>query len=252
MTRPIVTLTTHLAEHASEFFAHHPNIDPEPHIRSRSSDEYYGDWGLLAFLAYANRQEEPDGYILRYKKGDCEVSLPAGRAVAFDYQAGFFTLLSSSLPLDPLPFDEMMHLGQNIADSFDKAGWKRVKYYPNITQEEFGSRSLGGKFEFLGEWVPCNEAPFYVLITLKNFNSLPTAPMIPPVPGRALPDDYPDRYIIEVSFSSKGSAILDEGVALRDARRLAVNGDKDKELTLKDWIDDPNWRPPGWQGKYIK
>jgi hypothetical protein len=252
MPRPIITLTTHFAQHASDFFARNPHIDPGPNVRSEASGKYYMDWGLLAFVAHASRTDEPDGYILRYKNGDCEVILPAGRAVSFSHHAGFFNSLTSTLPLEPLPYDKMMALAQEIAASFDKAGWKRRKYDESIRQETFGSRSGGSKLEILGQWVLCSDESLYVEILLKNLNSLPTAPMVPLVPGRRLPDDFPDRYIIQVDFGSKGLDLDNEMVALRDARRIAVHGDEDKTLTLKDWLDDPNWRPPGWNGKFIK
>ncbi|WP_454815492.1 hypothetical protein [Labrys neptuniae] len=47
-------------------------------------------------------------------------------------------------------------------------------------------------------------------------------------------------------------AFYDEAIALRDARRLAVNGDTDKPLTFKLWVDEPDWRPKDWQGQFIK
>lgn len=252
MPRPIVTVTAHLTEHASEFFADNPHIDSLPHIKSEASGEYYADTNLIAFVAHASRADEPDGYVLRYQDGDCEVTLPAGRAVAFDYQAGFFTLLTSTLPLEPLSFDEVMALAKDIGASFEQAGWERTKYKDNITQERFGEYTLGGKLEILGEWVPCNDPLFYTAILIKSFNSLPSGPSIPPVPGRPLPDDYPDRYIIQVDMGTKGLAFDNEVTALRDARRVAVHGDKSEALTLKDWLDDPDWRPEGWRGKHIE
>lgn len=256
MPEPIVTVTTHLAQHASEFFEQNPQIDQETYIRVDGTGGYFDDWGIFDFLAHASRPSEPQGYVLRYKDGDCEISLPAGRAVAFDYQAGFFTLLTSTLPLEPLPFDEIMVLAKEIGDSFERAGWSRIKYKDGITQERFGAYSLGGKLETLGRWAPCDNPALYADIIVKSFNNLPAGPDIPPAPGRKLPDDYPDRYIIQVDIGPKtdaeGGALDDEAYALRDARRLAVNGDKSKELTLKNWIDDPDWRPEGWRGKHIE
>ncbi|MCO6391659.1 hypothetical protein GTW25_11515 [Aliihoeflea aestuarii] len=252
MARPIITITTHIAQHTSTFFAENPQIDPQPHIRSEASGAYYSDVNLISFVAHAGRQNEPEGYALRYRKGDCDVSLPTGRAIALDYTAGFFKYLTSTLPLDPLSFDNVMELAQEIADSFDAAGWKRSRYNPEISQETFGERSVGGRFEILGQWVLCNEDPFYAAIKVQDFNSLPTAPMVPLVPGRSPSDDQPDRYLIEVQFGVKGLSLDNELTELRDARRLAVNGDKTTALTLNDWMDDPSWRPDGWQGKFVK
>lgn len=252
MPRPIIALNAFLTEQASEFFSSNKQIDAQEQIQSKASGEYYEDWSLLSFVAHASREDEPDGYILRYKKGSCDVSLPAGRAVVMQHQAGFFYLLSSTLPLDPLPFKEIMVTARQVADSFDKAGWKRTVDTPVIKQETFGDLSLGGKFEYFGEWLPCNDEALRVSILLKSYNTLPPGPSIPPVPGRSLPADYPDRYIIEVVFDSLNSEVDNEATKLRDARRLAVNGDKNKPLTLKLWTDEPAWRPEGWQGKFIK
>ncbi|EJM98751.1 hypothetical protein [Phyllobacterium sp. YR531] len=250
VARPTVTLETHLADSAKDFFARN-NIDPEPRTKT-DSGELYEDWGILAFTAFAGRPEDPEGYILKYKAGDCTATLPAGRYVQVDHEAGFFTTISSTLPLDPVSFEDVMVLSRQIGDGFDKAGWKRTQYKPDIKQETFGESSLGSKFEYFGKWMLCNDPNLRVSIQIKYYNTLPSGPSIPPVPGSPLPKDYPDRYVIEVMFDSPGSDIEDEATELRDARRVAVGGDKDKPSTLKSWIDDPAWRPEGWQGKIIK
>ncbi|MDO5642423.1 MAG: hypothetical protein Q4G26_08590 [Paracoccus sp. (in: a-proteobacteria)] len=206
---------------------------------------------MFDFLARANRAEDPGGYILRYKDGACDLSLPAGRAVAIDHNAGFFTLLTSTLPMTPLSFDEVMDLSNAIARKFEQAGWPRISHN-TIEQDGFGAYSLGGKLEISGEWRPCDDPNLYASVIVKYFNSLPSGPHIPPVPGNVLPDDYPDRYLIQVDIGIDDKSLYDEVIALRDARRIAENGSKDAALSLKDWIDDPDWHPQGWRGRFIK
>ncbi|MBI0019975.1 hypothetical protein H3S90_02600 [Bartonella sp. W8097] len=51
---------------------------------------------------------------------------------------------------------------------------------------------------------------------------------------------------------SVDSEVYKELSDLSDARRIAVNHDNDKPIPLQLWLDAPDWRPEGWQGKWIK
>jgi hypothetical protein len=250
VARPIVTVETHLVDNARDFFARN-EIDPASKTKMESGKPY-SDTGILAFTAFASRPDDPEGYVFRYKSVDCEMTLPAGRYVQIDHRAGFFTVMSSTLPLEPVSFEEIMALSRQIGGGFDTAGWKRIRYKADLNQETFGENSLGGKFEYFGTWQLCNDPAFTASIKIMYYNSLPSAPSIPPVAGKPLPKDRPDRYLVEVMFDSPDTDILNEAIRLRDARRIAVNGDKDKPLTLELWVNEPDWRPEGWQGRFIK
>lgn len=248
--RPIIMVTAQLGQAAGQFFAANPTIDPKPHLGQAGAE--LPDMGFMFLHAFADRPAEPDGYILRYEKGDCAVSLPAGRDVFFGQTAGFLTNFAATLPREPLSFDQMMALAQEIAARFDKAGWKRLNYNAAIVAENFGKNGPNKTQEKLGEWVPCNEAGLVVAIALVNHSDVRPGMMEPAALTAQRPADAPPHYVVEVRFMDSDMALYDEAIALRDARRLAVNGDTDKPLTFKLWVDEPDWRPKDWQGQFIK
>lgn len=248
--RPIITLTTRLGQAAGQFFAANPTIDPKPHLGQAGSE--LPDMGFLFLHAFADRPAEPDGYILRYERGDCAVSLPAGRDLFFGQTAGFLTNFATTLPREPLSFDQTMALAQEIAAKIDKEGWKRLNYNATMTAENFGKNGPNKTQEKLGEWVPCNEAGLVAAIALVNHNDVRPGMMEPAALIARRPADAPPRYVVEVRFMDSDMVLYDEAIALRDARRLAVNGDTDKPPTFKLWVDEPGWRPKDWQGQFIK
>lgn len=249
MAGPLVNMQMHLAESARAFFEQN-GIEATGHLYA--GDAPHSDTGIVSFEAFASRADDPSGYVLTYRGDHCHVALPPGRLIIMAHEAGFLKDASSTLPLDPLAFEDVMTLARQIGESFDGAGWKRVQYDSGIRQDTFGDSSLGGKFEYLGLWVPCNDERLRTYIKIKFYNSLPPGPSIPPVPGTPLPDDYPDRYIIEVLFRGNGLVLDDELTRLRNARRLAVNGNENEALTLKLWYDSPDWRPEGWKGEFVE
>jgi len=87
-----------------------------------------------------------------------------------------------------------------------------------------------------------------LVIAMKNFNRMATTsfttPLTVPTPRNAKPE-----YLIDADVRLESGARF-ELSKLRVARNLAVNGDRDKDLPLKVWFDDPDWRPADWQGKW--
>jgi len=85
---------------------------------------------------------------------------------------------------------------------------------------------------------------------MENFNRMATTSfttlLAKPTPRNARPE-----YLIDADFSLE-SEVTSELSALKRARNLAVNGDREKPLPLKLWFDDPDWRPADWQGKWLK
>ncbi len=241
--RELVTISTHLYQNMVDFLDHNQT---EQHKEPNT-----GDWGILAFQAFASRPEDPLGYVLRYDNSTCQTELPAGRYIQIGYQGLYFDSISSTLPLEPTSFEEIVPMAEAIYQSLVKAGWQTKRYKPKVTQQSIAEYLGGLPRHFYADLYGCGHEKFQAYITIKHYNSLPSGPSIPPVAGKPLPADYPDRYIITVGFLTR-SPVDDELYALRDARREAVAGDKRKNIGLQIWLDDPYWKPEGWQGEFIK
>lgn len=239
-------LTFRLGMSARDFFRENGR-DPAPHVRPETPDD-----GIFAFTAPAAGSDTPGGFALGYSDGGCQATLPAGRYVQFDHDAGFLINGSATLPLETLPFDGAMRLAREIADGFDAAGWARKRYdLDRITEEGFGAASVGERFEYAGVWALCDRPDLSASLTIKDVDSLPTAPMVPLVPGRPDEPQEDARYILQVLFQMDEFDLSDEASALRDARRRAVAGSELDPVPLRLWLDDPAWRPEGWTGSWI-
>jgi hypothetical protein len=239
-TAPI-TLSTKLYDNVGDFIER--NELPQ-------DGSYYADTdrGILSFQAFASKPDDPEGYVFSYDSDACSVKLPAGRYIQIGYAGAYFYDASSTLPLEPVPFKEAVALAEEIHNSLVGAGWTVKDYDPEVTAQSLAEYSGGLPQHFYANLFGCGSEEFTVQLTIKYYNALPPGPSIPPVPGNSLPEEFPDRYIIEVLFSANP----DEAYALRDARRIEVAGNKDDLIPLTVWLKDPHWKPAGWQGKFIK
>jgi len=121
-----------------------------------------------------------------------------------------------------------------------------------MTEQSFGENRLY-KLDTYGKWqLPDRGKLFKYSLQVATYDSYSnvglTIPLSPDV-GK----DAPRTYLMEFRASlSVDSEVYKELSDLSDARRIAVNHDNDKPIPLQLWLDDPDWRPEGWQGKWIK
>ena len=234
--------------------------------KNKLNDEYfrkkdtYDSFFLVPLEAHASNPEDPEGYALHYTDGDCKVTFPAGRMLHLGIYAGFINSVSFAMPLEPLNYTEAIALVDDIVARIDKAGFERLRF--ELPPRTGGLPEGWDRFP-VGDWKGCahsddyaydpNDAfagDAYFVVNIKSYNSTLAAPVTPPMVGKPLPDDAPERYIVVVKSSHM--LLLDEAYDLMEKRRIEIHGDKNKEVPLSVWLDDPDWRPQGWQGKYIK
>ena len=201
----------------------------------------------------------PKRIILTYEAGEHSITLPPGRIFGFGQSANIIENITVIFPTEQLPWEEMVREYKRLVALWDAAGWTRHTTAPHlpavietIRPEDF-HKSLGINFVEIGEW-RAPDAPYVVAtLTVEHYNSSPSASVTPPaVLSKPLPKDAPDRYLFKVYFQINDDAVEEEIYDLYEARRINVNGSKDKELPLSVWLEDPDWRPDGWNGKYIK
>ncbi|MDO5642829.1 MAG: hypothetical protein Q4G26_10660, partial [Paracoccus sp. (in: a-proteobacteria)] len=64
-------------------------------------------------------------------------------------------------------------------------------------------------------------------------------------------DDAEDRFLIYVSFGVASAELRMSIYDLLHARRADEGIDPTYEtLPAQIWLDDPDWRPPGWTGGF--
>ena len=64
------------------------------------------------------------------------------------------------------------------------------------------AKAFGSKMYIYAVFVPCDEPGTEVRVIVKSHDDLPSAPSIPPAAGDPVPDDHPDREILDIDFTA--------------------------------------------------
>ncbi|MCQ0093433.1 hypothetical protein [Roseovarius sp. M141] len=232
MAKPAVELVVGLNDTVSDFSKSN-GLDREADYHGRS------DQGIFAFQARASVSSDPDGYIVTYKSGGCGATLPAGRYVQIGYVGPKIDGITSVLPMEPLEFEDARAMAEDIYRRLEQGGWETKRYRPEVSPQSIAETIGTTPRHTYALMVGCGDDEARVSIVIKYYNALPPGPSAPPVPGTPLPDDYPDRYILTVGWLTYPSDFYD----LLEARREAITGDRNKDIGIDIWLDDPDWRP---------
>lgn len=193
--------------------------------------------------------------VMRYASEGCAVELPAGRQFMVATSGPVVGRAEMVLPMEPMTWDGMQLAVMDLILRFDRAGWTRnPKGQLVVEGPEYSdfTEDAGPKSARIGEWFECGAGPGKAFVEVMHYNSLAGNSFTPPaVLGRPLPDDAPDRFLINVYFSPATSGLSDKIGDLVMARRAAEGIDPGYEkLPASIWLDDPDWRPEGWTGGF--
>jgi len=247
--RNIIPIRASLLESCKQFIAEN-NLDAAKYIYSvYTGDEPKNTSTVIPFYftAQAGKPGEPDGYVLKFIY-DKEITLPPGRYISLDHKAGHIDYMSCLLPLQTMPFEQVIQTCWQIAKSFENCGFVIKRLNKTLSQKRFGEKNFGS-WDTFGSWHTQTDKPLIMTMTLENFNKRPTAAFNMPI-SNPEPLDAPATYIISFSITTDFS-FTEELIRLERARNLAINGDEKKPIPIKIWFDDPDWRPEGWQGKWL-
>lgn len=190
--------------------------------------------------------------VLRYDSADCGIELPAGRQFMAGLEGPVVGRTTMILPIEPMTWAETETMVKHMVRLFDNAGWQRSgrPVIERITQDDF-TKETGPKWTQIGKWVECNGGPAQVHVMVHHYNSMTGSSFTPPAMLSApLPDDAPDRFLVEVNFSSI-KEVSDKLGELVMARRTSEGLDPSmQKLPASIWLDDPDWRPEGWDGGF--
>lgn len=235
-----------------------------PQLQTQASRPETRDSDVLIPVARAAERytEDPSELVLTYDAKDCPITFPAGRQMQISFEGPVIDQVSFIYPLETMTWDEMQNMVADTVDLFETAGWP-VKPKPRfgppteirrqITLEQLNKKTYGTKTVMIGTWSPCDAPHIEAYAQVRHLNSAPSGVSIPPAAATSPRDpDAPDRFVILVRVLIDNQALTDEIKQLRDARRSAVHGDVDRQLPAQVWLEDPGWRPEGWQGEWIE
>jgi hypothetical protein len=234
-----------------------------PYLVERVLDPEMRDSSISISVARADERygEDPSQITFTYDAAGCPITFPAGRQQQVSFEGPFVTGAYLIYPMETMTWDEMQVMVSRTVDLFERAGWPvkpRPEFgpptviYREITVEQLNRVTFGTKFVTIGTWTPCDDPRIEVYAEVRHLNSSPSGPSIPPTAAVTPRDvDAEDRFVMLVDFSIVDRPLEEELYRLRDARRMAENGNTTDPVPLTRWIADPDWRPEGWVSDLI-
>ena len=178
---------------------------------------------------------------LTVKEGDKTYDLPAGRTLFIDQEAGRIKSFSFTPFAKALPLDQTNRQVKEVLDGFLAKGWK-----PKVANSmTFALTDQDSDFAQRGEKIYAqlkDDAGNLLNATVANLAAAQSQPsyLVAPPPERPAHD--PPIYVVRLGLYWARRNDLSYG-DLIFPRRLFVNGDKDKVLRLRPWMEDPDWTP---------
>lgn len=191
--------------------------------------------------------------VLRYASERCGIELPAGRQFMASMSGPVVSHTEMVFPMEPMTWAETEEMVRHLVAMFDAAGWQRTgrPALEQITPDDF-TKNAGPKWARIGNWRECGNGPAEAYVTVRHYNSMTGSSFIPPAALSApLPEDAPDRFIMYVSFSPSSRELSRRLSELVMARRAVEGVDPAlDDIPASIWLDDPDWRPEGWDGGF--
>lgn len=173
--------------------------------------------------------------------GSRQYRLPPGRTLFIDQVAGRINSFSLTPYATAQPLAQTNRLVQPVLNMFLQDGW--APQVPNSVT--FALSDDDADFKLGGEkiYAQLQDGQGNLLeITVTNLASVPSQPAYILAPSPPRPTHVPPVYVIRLGLYWAHSDDLSYGDLIYP-RRLFVNGDKNKLLRLRPWVEDPGWTP---------
>ena len=233
-SKPIKALTVGLMETTRDFIAANNVASKFANVRDGGS----------AFFEVHLGDKEFSRLQLHYRSDGCAYDFPPGRWTDVGQTAARIDLLTSFMPLQTLGFEDGLALADQIREGLHGAGWREIEWRTRPTRENLDDNPFARSEIELGVWAVCGNADQKASLSIKHAGQTVVGTSVPlEAQVRKSPVQAGGEFllVLDVSTSREERLVLTN---LAAARRLRVNGDQNKELMAKVWIDDPDWRPP--------
>lgn len=167
--------------------------------------------------------------------------LPAGRTLFVDQVAGRINNFSVTPGAQALPLQDTNRMVKPMLDWFLANGSKQEvanSVRLALTDEDADFKRNGEKI-----YAQLRDTDGNLLnVTVTNLASVPSQPSYIFAPSPPHPMHKPPVYVVRIGFYWAHGDDLSYGDLIYP-RRILVNGDKNKILRLRPWVEDPNWTP---------
>lgn len=243
----IKTIHLQLLQPFRDFFNNN-NIDPFDALHNHNNELHDDSWPGFLF----GKNDVSSDFLGVYDiwlYNSSPIQLPLSATFIVNIEAGYITGYTIDIPMKSVSLADANLMADDIALKFRKQGYantflaSQAATHQNIIDSEF-YKSIW-RYPIKGKIF---DSFLKVTITIEQDN-------------RARQDqaqsnievsnaDKAGNYLIRLGCSLEND-IMDELLALKDARRIAITGDRMKPISLQDWYDNPNWRPVDWKGNFV-
>lgn len=178
---------------------------------------------------------------LTFEDGQQGLELPPGRTLFIDQEAGRIKSFSFTLFDQPHPLEETNRLSKALMDGFLAEGWA-----PRTANSmTFALTDWDEDFQRGGEkiYAQLKDRDGNLLnFTVADLAKAPSNPSYLFAPALPRPQRDVPVYVIRIGLYWAHRNDLSYGDLIYP-RRLFVQGNTDKPLPLRVWVDDPDWTP---------
>lgn len=243
-----------LLQPVAQLISQPPMATYEKHLRGPDGDDHSSLY-LTDFASGRNLKPTMTGgpIVLKYASAECGLELPGGRQFMAGMSGPIIDRASIIFPMEPLTWEETLKMVAEVKESFEDAGWavNPQRKVEELTIEAFKMDS-GPKSAIIGQWIECGNGPAIAEVTVMHYNSLSGGSFVPPRPSFQPSDnDGEDTFLIYANFTTYPRDLAQNITELVMARRSAEGLNPSyQQLPAKIWLDDPDWRPPNWDGGF--
>lgn len=178
---------------------------------------------------------------LAFKVGPQIFELPSGRTLFIDQEAGRIKSFSLTPYQRALPLMQTNQLVKPLLDQFLAQGWT-PKVANSLT---FALTDGDADFARSGQKIygQLRDSEGNLMnLTVTNLASVASQPAYILAPSHQRPVHQPPVYVIRLGFYWAHDGDLSYG-DLVYPRRIFVNGNRNQPLSLRPWVEDPEWTP---------
>ncbi|MBB3952579.1 hypothetical protein [Aureimonas jatrophae] len=166
--------------------------------------------------------------------GEQSFTFPPGRTLHVSQTAGRIQGLAFRSFAIPKPLEELVAYVDTLRGQLQAGGWKRR--FSGDTARTTADFDGNGMVLF-GQYL--SQSGSVLQMTIQDYGLAPRSEswIIDP---SAQPREETRTYLLQITLDQTDPPGYDE---LIYPRRIFVNGDKEIELPLRVWVDDPDWSP---------
>jgi len=203
-----------------------------------------GPGGLGEYTVPVDKKFDADSFYFTdvwvavyYEDGKFSLHLPPGRVLVVGQAAGVITDFQATLHAQPYPFEQADRMARDFIDARLQSGWHADSlFYPRHVEDSNSTRNRKVYAHMT------DESGNALILMLTDLSRTPRFDANIPGSAPLTPADPTPRFLVQVQVWAP-KALRDRRSDYVSARRFAASGAGKDRLSLRTWLDDPDWTP---------